>query len=294
MNFFEPFLMDFYLSIDGEKQGPFGLLKVGDLYEAGKITEETLGWHQGMEGWKPVGEIAALESVIREPKKEAPDSESGLIEPPPLPEEADSVPEGGAVAIAAGSPLPEIAPREQGRPFIRFWARAFDYTLVSVLVFVFSKYNYPEIEPGEAVADFFARYLEYLQTPEARSVAQVQIFALIAWHFIEGVLIHLIGTTPGKALFGITVMTEERFRVPPLRSIGRSFFVYFLGVGFYLFPFNIIGMIFSFFRILTTGRCLWDQQLRLSVETKNLSSVRIVLAIVAFFVLLMLPSIKIS
>lgn len=286
--------MDFYLSIGGEKQGPFGLLKVGDLFESGEITRETLGWHQGLESWKPVGEIDALESVIRERKTKAPDAESGLAEPPPLPDESDVAQDGGAVAIAANGPLPEMTTREQGRPFLRFWARAFDYTLVSVLVFVFSKYSYPEIEPGEAMADFFTRYLEYLQTPEARSVAQVQIFALIAWHFIEGVLIHLIGTTPGKAIFGITVVTEERLRVPVVRSIGRSFFVYFLGVGFYLFPFNIIGMIFSFFRIMATGKCLWDQQLRLAIETKKLSSVRIVLAIAAFFVLLMLPSVKMS
>jgi uncharacterized RDD family membrane protein YckC len=284
--------MDFYLSINGEKQGPFGLLKVGDLFESGEITKKTLGWHQGLEEWKPIGAIDALESVLRERKTEAPDSESGLAEPPPLPKEGDSLPEGGAVAISAEAPLPEVVSEEPGRPFLRFWARAFDYLLVSVSVFIFTSYSFPQIEPGEAMADFFARYMEYLQSPEARNVARVQIFALIAWHFVEGVLIHLIGTTPGKAILGITVMTEDRYRVPVLRSIGRSFFVYFLGVGFYLFPFNIIGMIFSFFRIMATGRCLWDQQLRLAVETKKLSSVRIVLAIGAFFVLLMLPSVK--
>lgn len=286
--------MDFYLSIAGKKEGPFGLLKVGALFESGEITRETLGWHQGLEEWKPIGEITALESVLWERQKETPDSESGLAEPPPIPEEEGSLPEGGAVAISAEGPLPEIAPLEPGRPFLRFWARGFDYLLVSVSVFLFTSYNFPQIEPGEAMADFLARYMEYLQSPEARNVARVQVFALIAWHFVEGVLIHLIGTTPGKALLGITVMTEERFRIPVIRSIGRSFFVYFLGVGFYLFPFNIIGMIFSFFRIMATGRCLWDQQLRLAVETKKLSSVRIVLAIVAFFVLLMLPSVKMS
>lgn len=281
--------MSYYLSIDGEKQGPFGLLKVSELFDAGRIHRDTLGWEQGMETWKPIHEIPALESIVAR--------EITTEEAPGLPDEGEGVASPSRVSPGnrpSPPPVPSIEPASEIRPVTRFWARAFDYTLVSVLVFVFSDFDFPQPEPNEAMADYFTRYLEHLQSPEARTLARVQFFALVAWHFIEGILIHLIGTTPGKALFGITVLTEDRFRVPLLRSVGRSFFVYILGVGFYLFPFNVIGMIFSFFRILSTRKSLWDQQLRLKVETKKLSSVRIMLAIVAFFALLVIQSAKMS
>ncbi len=279
--------MSYYLSIDGEKQGPFGPLKVSEMFESGRINRDTLAWEQGMDAWRPIHEVPAFESIVSR----------GIVdeEPPEIPEESDEASVSSAPAKSSSPPpVPSIEPPTEIRPVTRFWARAFDYTLVSVLVFVFSDFDFPQPEPNEAMADYFTRYLEHLQSPEARTLARVQIFALIAWHFIEGVLIHLVGTTPGKLLFGITVMTEERFRVPLLRSVGRSLFVYVLGVGFYLFPFNVIGMIFSFFRIMSTRKSLWDQQLRLSVETKKLSSVRIILAICAFIALFMLQSAKMS
>lgn len=282
--------MDFFLSIDGEKQGPFGILKVVDLVQSGEIDRDTLGWHRGLDGWKPLHEIPALETVLENPPTGEPDPPRE----PPAP--SDRGPEetfpGGTPLPAAGPVTAAAAavPAQPPRPLRRFWARMFDYTLVSVLVFVFSDFAFPEPAAGESFADLFARYLEQMQSEEARLLARTQFFALIGWHLLESVLIHLVGTTPGKALLGITVLTADRYRIPLLRSLGRTVFVYILGVGFYLFPFNVLGMTFSFFRIMTTGQCLWDQQLGLTVECNRLSPVRIGLAIFAFFVLLMLQS----
>jgi hypothetical protein len=66
-----------------------------------------------------------------------------------------------------------------------------------------------------------------------------------------------------------------------------------MGVGFYLFPFILIGMTFSFFRLMATGQSLWDQHLKLESSGGRLSGTRIILAIFAFFVLVMLQSLKI-
>ncbi len=131
-----------------------------------------------------------------------------------------------------------------------------------------------------------------MQQPEAVLLARTQLIALIVWQLLEGILIHMFGTTPGKALLGIRVTQDNGSNIPIKRSIGRSFYVYVLGAGFYQFPFILIGGIFSFFRLNGTGKCLWDQHLETKVLTKPLSSGRIMLAIAAFFVLVMLQSIK--
>ena len=41
--------MEFYLSIDGDKKGPFTLLKVGSLLEGATVTPDTLAWHKDQE-----------------------------------------------------------------------------------------------------------------------------------------------------------------------------------------------------------------------------------------------------
>lgn len=291
--------MDFYLSIKGTKQGPYSIFKVGDLLESGEVTADTLAWHRDLEEWKPLREIAALEAVRERNQARHP---AALSTPPPMP-----VPTPDPVVPHAReigeSPLPPVEPvpgagaaqaQARVRPFLRFWARMFDYTAVSVLVFQLSDITLPQQGPDEGFADLFARYLLEMQKPEALVFARTLFLSLIGWHLLEAVLIHLIGTTPGKALFGLKVRADDGGPVPMLASLGRSFYVYVMGVGFYQFPFILIGMIFSFFRIQSTGKCLWDQHLKIRVENPPLGVVRIMLAIFAFFALLLLQSVKFS
>ena len=274
--------MDYYLSIDSQKEGPISQLRVGDWIESGKVTAETLGWHRDMAEWKPLGQIPSLEIFFEKVKAPA--------EPPPIPE--------GVMKTTPAAPtvVVESAGFEGGenRPFVRFFARIFDYTMVAVIVFLFSDIEFPQPAPGETFTDLFARYMEQMQQPEAVVLARTQLIALIVWQLLEGILIHMIGTTPGKALFGIRVTKEDGANLSIKTSIGRSFYVYVLGAGFYQFPFILIGGIFSFFRLKGSGKCLWDQHLQCKVMTKSLSVGRIMLAFVAFFVLVMLQSVKFS
>jgi hypothetical protein len=276
--------MDFYLSIDGEKQGPFSIFKVGDLYENGTITEDTLAWHRDLDGWEPISKIASLETLNERHRP--------VSKPPPIPEVTETIPHHAELDAA---PLPRVTvidTRPQSRPFLRFWARMFDYTAVTVMVYQISDFNIPQPAPNELVSDFFNRYLAEMQGPEAILMARTLFFSFLGWHLVETVLIHLFGTTPGKALFGIKVRSKEGGPLTMLTSLGRSFYVYVMGVGFLQFPFILIGMVFSYFRIQATGESFWDQHLKIKVETTPLGVVRIGFAVFAFFVLLMLQSVK--
>lgn len=279
--------MDYYLSIKGEKQGPYSIFKVSELIESEEASEDTLVWHIGLDGWKPLNEVPSLENLFEHVKSnEEADSEEEPVVVPPLPTEIPDAP--------AKEGFADRALATQVRPFVRFWARMFDYTLVSVIVFLISDVAMPQPIDGESARELFERYLAEMQKPEALVLARTQFFAMIGWHFLEGILLHVFGTTPGKALFGIKVRQMDGSRLQPLKSVGRSFYIYLLGVGFYQVPFILIGMIFSFFRLMSTGGCLWDQHLGAKVEYAKLGGVRIMLAIGAFFVLIMLQSLKIS
>ncbi len=288
--------MDFFLSLGGSKAGPYTIFKVGELLESGEATPETLAWHRGLDQWRPIREIPALETVRERndpPSAARPESPPPPPSPPRLPLPPEPLPR---------TPLPQSGPAsaqvltraavEPSRPFVRFWARMFDFTLVSVIVFQFSDFAFPQPLPGENLGQFYTRYFEEMRNPEIVLFARTLFFAHIGWHFLEAVLLHLFGATPGKWLFGLRVRSVEGDRIPFARSLGRAFYVYALGVGFYQFPFILIGMIFSFFRLTTTGLCHWDQHLNTRVEHTPLGVIRIILAICAFFVLLTLQSVS--
>lgn len=291
--------MDFYLALDGSKAGPFSIFKVGDLLESGSITIETLAWHRGLDHWKPIREIGALnllrEHLEREEKVESPP----LSSQPPSPERVSrpfdrdpfppplTVPEVGPMVASAAAPEPV-------HPFLRFWARMFDYTLVSVIVFYFSGIKLPQPQLDEAWASSLSRYMEAMRQPEVIAYTKILVFSLLTWHVVESILLHLVGTTPGKAIFGIRVRSANGSRISLRSSLGRSFYVYLLGVGFYQFPFFLIGAAFGYFRLVTTGLCLWDTHLGTRVTHSPIGPVRILLAIFAFLVLFGLQSAAMS
>lgn len=279
--------MEYFLSINDERQGPFSLYKAGEMIEAGSIDGTTLAWHRGLEEWAPVAEIPSLAALLPT------GNETGDIEvsptsntaPPPLP------------SPGPGTAMPEQGPkasRSSRHPLRRFAARMFDFTLVSSLVFMTSDFEFPQLQPGQSYEEFFNAYLAIMQQPEAITLARTQFFALICWHVLEAVSLHLFRTTPGKALLGISVGSADGSALTIPRALGRSFYVYVMGVGFYSAPFILVGMIFSLIRLLTTGQVMWDQQLKIKVDCAPLGGVRIGIAVAAFLVLFVLQSLSIA
>jgi hypothetical protein len=231
--------MDFFLSLGGSKAGPYTIFKVGELLESGEATPDTLAWHRGLDGWKPIREVPALEAVLGQngpPSGPKPAALPPPASPPRLPLPPEPLP---------GTPLPQVGPApaqvltraavEPSRPFVRFWARMFDFTLVSVIVFQFSDFAFPQPQAGENLGQFYTRYFEEMGSPGIVVFARTLFFAQIGWNLLEAVLIHLFGATPGKLLFGLKVRPAEGGRIAFLPSLGRAFYVYVLGVGFYQF-----------------------------------------------------------
>lgn len=279
--------MEYYVALDGEKVGPLSQIKLVEMLEDGTVSADNKVWHQGLDEWKPLSEIPSMASRV--PRKEelliAEESPETLPLPKAVdPPDAASPPRKTSVTVV-----------HEVRPLTRFWARYFDYTMVAVLVVIFSDIEIPTVDPGVSPADLVTRYEEIFRSGELQELAKMQFWALLIWHGLEGILIHLFGTTPGKALFGIHVVTDRGSKVSVINGVYRSFLVYILGVG--LFYFSLItfaAMTFSFFRLMARGTTAWDQILRLRVEHPPLGLGRILLAIAAFITLMMLQVLSIS
>ena len=291
--------MEFYLSINGEKQGPLNHYKVNELLRSGEVDGDSLIWMRGQDKWEKLRDVPALESSLEQVLNESPathaendedhsdesagtDREDRFSLPLPDPETTSKI----SVPVSS-----------EVRPFVRFFARTFDYMLVTVFMWLVSDAapSPADIDPNLTFGDLITRYTAEFEKEEWIIFARLMFWALLLWHGVEGLLIHVFGTTPGKALFGIKILSRVDGRHPPvLFAIARSFYVYLIGVGLYLFPFSIICMTFGFFRLMATGNTLWDKQLNTQVEHPPLGFVRILLAIGAFFALMIIQTLKFS
>ena len=100
--------------------------------------------------------------------------------------------------------------------------------------------------------------------------------------------------SPGKALFNIRVSRFDGGRPRLAKTLGRAYYVWIAGFGLGFFPFNLIAMGFSFFRLLSTGTCLWDKHLHLYVQHAPVGPARILLAVAAFTLLMALQQLVIT
>jgi hypothetical protein len=73
---------DIYLHIDGAQTGPYPPAQVRQLLAQGKISNETLAWHEGLSEWKPVATVLAAFPAAETPAPAAfgppPTSKKGL------------------------------------------------------------------------------------------------------------------------------------------------------------------------------------------------------------------------
>ncbi len=272
--------MEFFVSIDGKKEGPFTLFRVTEMLRDGEISADTLCWRKGLSEWQKAAEIPALQTVIADEEKR----QASQIEDEDSQEEVESKPT---------PPLPSENETPAVRPGVRFWARSFDYMLVTVAVWTFSGVS-PDIDPNLSPSEFWQAYLKEFEKEEWQLFARMVFFVQLGWHVLEGLLLHVFGTTPGKALFGIRIAREGGLPPTILQALGRSFYVYFGGVFCYLFPFSLMAILFSFFRLLSAGKCFWDQHLQTTVIHKPLTAARILVAVAAFFALFVLQSLTFS
>jgi uncharacterized RDD family membrane protein YckC len=151
-------------------------------------------------------------------------------------------------------------------PWRRSFARGLDLSLVSILL-------------GLVLAPF---------APESEIVGvKGGGGTLSTWYYttiwsaavMNAIFISRFGTTIGKWLLGIRVLSEERSLLPFKKALGREIIVLLLGFGAGVFVFSLLSIGITIWFIKTKGATPWDRYALASTEFAPLSLSRLFLAL---------------
>ena len=247
-----------YYALNGERVGPRSLEEVRALVANGVLDADSLVWTDGMREWARVGDFAILSPEWVQPASApAPRAEAEWtpsVAPAPLP---------GTV----GAP----------RPWLRLGAR-----LTDILVCVFVMAGVASAVPG-LVSRMPTDPTTIRVADQFLMTAALGVLVVL----LEGLLLHLSGTTPGKSLFGVRVTTAEGGRLSLGQSFSRAARAWVLGMGAGLPILTILVPIAGYFRLTSRGRTPWDEAMDLRVEHGEMSAGR-ALAIAGFLIMLLL------
>jgi len=247
--------LQIFLLQDGEKTGPFTVYEVASHVREGKADAETLGWYQGADGWLPLQELPALETVFKE-AEEQPDSSERVV-------------------VAKVEESREVLAPRQLQSSTRFWARVTDISLVDSAILLTALYS-GILQPGHIIDPTEPNFTILLLPP-------------VVLMFLEAISLHLFGTTPGKLLLRVKVKKIGGGRIPLRTAIKRSFTVWWRGIGLWIPGISLIAMIIAQTVFLKNGSTPWDEACELDVEYGKVDRWRVIVAIVAIFGMFFLP-----
>lgn len=250
--------LGWYYALNGERVGPRSLDEVRSLVANGVLDADSLVWTDGMREWARVGDFAILSPEWVQPASA------------PAPRaEAEWAPDEAPAPLARTGDAP--------RPWLRLGARLTD---ILVALFVIAGV-------ASAIPALAARMPK---DPANVSVSDNFLITLtlgVTVVLLEGLLLHLTGTTPGKSLFAVRVTTAEGGRLSLGQSFSRAARAWVLGMGAGLPILTILAPIAGYFRLTARGRTPWDEAMDLRVEHGEMSAGR-ALVIAGFLVMLML------
>jgi len=244
--------MDIWIIRNGEKVGPIRDYEARRKIESGELTRDTPAWHEGLDAWRPLCEIAIFKDDLTWIEHDAAESATAHDA-----EEAD-------VPGAAPPPLP-------AGPVLwrRFWARWLD---LHVYVAIWWLCMWATGRPIEAVL----------------SNLWIMVVQFVPWFIVESILIHHFATTPGKWLLGLRVTNTDGTRLSLAAATLRSFRVLVGGVGFGFSLLALFCQTLSYFTAKRLGNALWDQAGGHRVHSRPLVAWRIIMVVCVFLAALQL------
>ena len=208
--------MDIYWIQDHEQKGPLPEVEVISMLEAGLIPENARAWHAGCPEWVCIRDLPALKgagAVSREEGERRNGREerlenAGVEDVPALSADADCLPEEGGEDAEEGVPL--VVPYA----YVRFLGRMADVMMHMTLYLAVLRVSGAAFNPGFLPGSYEA--LLYLCLPMI---------------LMETAFLGTLGTTPGKAMLGVSVRDYRGRRLSFPMAFRRSLFVMVLGLG---------------------------------------------------------------
>jgi len=228
-----------WYSIQGERKGPLSSEELRIIIEHGTLSARHLVWKQGLEGWLPIAELDELSDALS----------------------------------AIPPELPEPTPREKNielplaGPWRRFFGRLIDlWALALPTAFLVS------VAASAASMEFAL----WIQEPGSEYAFGWLILPLVL--FTEAIIYAIFGTTLGKALLGIKVVTVSADPVTFSQYAKRLVGVYWSGLGTGFPLVSLFTMAYQCGR-LRKGRHAGYDEGRFNIKATKIGFFRIVLAV---------------
>lgn len=141
------------------------------------------------------------------------------------------------------------------RPWVRYWARTFD-------VYVFA---------------FIAGFFLYFIAPEFIGRVNEYVLGLILaffWIFVESLLLLSFGTTPGKWLLNIKIVSTSGSPITYSQALARSMKVWWRGFGTGFPIVALITSIMAYKELTINGFTSWDKEDHFSIAHGKVGFVR--------------------
>ena len=150
------------------------------------------------------------------------------------------------------------------RPWVRFWARLFDMQIFSLL-------------SGVSLGVLFPGTISAIDQLGLLSIA-----ILFTFVFVEALLLSIFGTTPGKALFRISLIKKENSGFDYKDGLSRSIKVWWRGLGAGIPFIQIITMMVAYNKLSSNSCTSWDADEGIIVRHDEIGYFRIIFFVVFF------------
>ncbi len=151
---------------------------------------------------------------------------------------------------------------EQTRPWVRYWARLLDIAVFSLAM-------------GLLLAVFYEPALDMNDN-------LFGLIILFVYVFVEPVILSIWGATPGKALFKIRLRTEDDSKLSYSEALGRSFSVWFRGIGLGLPIVTLITHVIAYNKLVNEEITSWDEDGNFTVSHQTVGPWRVIIALLVF------------
>ena len=238
--------MDIYWIQGHEQKGPLPEVEVISMLEAGLIPENARAWHAGCPEWVCIRDLPALKGAgavsrgegERRNREEEGLENAGEEQAPALAADADCPQEEGGTASEEGAPL--VVPYA----YVRFLGRMADIMMHMTLYLSVLRVSGLAFNPGFLPGSYEA--LLYLCLPMV---------------LVETAFLGTLGTTPGKAMLGVSVRDYRGRRLSFPMAFRRSLFVMVLGLGCFATSLMLLALFLSWWWVRRFGFTPWDRKL---------------------------------
>lgn len=238
--------MDIYWIQDHEKKGPLPEVEVISMLEAGLIPENARAWHAGCAEWVRIHDLPVLKEMfsMREEEEELRKAGEKALEDQAAEISVAEPVDGESVAREAEKDDEEDVVLVVPYPYVRFLGRMADVMMHMTLYLAVLRILGLDFSPGFLPGSYEA--LLYLCLPLV---------------LIEAAFVATLGTTPGKAMLGVSVRDYLGKRLSFSTAFRRSLFVMVLGLGCFAPSLTLLALFFSWWWVRRFGFTPWDRKL---------------------------------